>query len=62
MPKEKVIYDQAMMILSVEAEQAGIKGMSYSEFRKRREEQELQSVEQFDALRKELKEIEKIHS
>lgn len=46
-----------MMNLSAEAEQAGIKGVSYNEFRKKRIMFEQQSVEQLEALRKELDEL-----
>jgi hypothetical protein len=61
MPKEKIIYDQAMMNLAVEAEQAGIKGMSYEEFRKKRISFEQDSVEKLETLRQELESLKAVN-
>ena len=57
MGKEKIIYNQAILALSAEAQAAGIKGMSYEDFRARREAQEQQSVEKLESLQKELHEL-----
>ena len=50
-----------MMNLAVEAEQAGIKGMSYEEFRKKRISFEQDSVEKLETLRQELESLKAVN-
>jgi hypothetical protein len=60
--KEKIIYEAAMMKLAAEAQEAGIKGVTYEDFRRRREEAEQRNVEQLETLRKELDAVQGKHS
>ena len=56
-PKEKVVYDEAMLKLAVEAREAGISGVSYEDFRKQREAEEAGCIEKLAELREELKDV-----